>query len=141
MITSTFSPAFVTISVTSSRNHGESRLFTRVHNCVVPMSMVVATLINPARALSFSLIGMASSKLPSKMSTLGIVSGNFATIFSMCGGKKWMTRLGRKGISRKGSGAPAARGLKKSRAERTSVSVGAITGGAKSRRSRAHGEP
>ena len=40
--------------------------------------------------------------------------------FSFCGGKKWMTRLGRKGISRTGSGAPTASGLKKSRGLRTS---------------------
>lgn len=53
------------------------------------------------------------------MSTVGIVSGSLDTIFSLWGGKKWITRLGRKGISRTGSGAPAASGLKKSLAERT----------------------
>ena len=53
------------------------------------------------------------------MSTVGMISGSFATIFSFCGGKKWMTRLGRNGISRSGSGAPTASGLKKSLGLRT----------------------
>ena len=46
------------------------------------------------------------------------MSGSFATIFGFDGGKKWMTRDGRKGISRSGAGAPTARGRKKSLAER-----------------------
>jgi hypothetical protein len=53
------------------------------------------------------------------MSTVGMMSPNLATIFSLEGGKKWIIRLGRKGISRTGSGAPTARGLKKSLALRT----------------------
>ncbi len=91
----------------------------RVHNWVLPMSWVLATFTRPARAASLSAIGMASSRLPSRMSTMGMVSGSFATTFSFWGGKKWMTRLGRNGISRTGSGAPTARGLKKSRGLRT----------------------
>jgi hypothetical protein len=43
-----------------------------------------------------------------------------ATIFGFDGGKKWIIRLGRNGISRTGSGAPTAKGLKKSRGLRTS---------------------
>jgi hypothetical protein len=57
------------------------------------------------------------------MSTAGMTSGNFATTLSMCGGKKWMTRLGRDGISRHGAGAPTASGLKKSLALRTQQRV------------------
>ncbi len=53
------------------------------------------------------------------MSTVGMTSGSLATTFSSCGGKKWITLLGRKGISRSGSGAPIASGLKKSLALRT----------------------
>ena len=79
------------------------------------MSTVRATFTSPARAASLSAIGMASSRLPRRMSTVGMISGSFDTSFSFCGGKKWITRLGRKGISRTGSGAPTASGLKKSR--------------------------
>ena len=38
------------------------------------------------------------------MSTVGTISGSLATTLSFCGGKKWMTRLGRNGISRSGAG-------------------------------------
>ena len=57
------------------------------------------------------------------MSTVGTTSGSLATTLSMCGGKKWMTRLGRNGISRTAAGAPTASGLKKSRALRTNARV------------------
>lgn len=50
---------------------------------------------------------------------MGTISGSFDTSLSLCGGKKWITRLGRNGISRTGSGAPTASGLKKSRGLRT----------------------
>jgi len=42
-------------------------------------------------------------------------SGSFAAIFSFDGSKKWIIREGVNGISRTGSGAPSARGFKKSR--------------------------
>jgi hypothetical protein len=42
------------------------------------------------------------------------MSGTFAAIFSFEASKKWIIREGGKGISRTGSGAPRARGLKKS---------------------------
>ena len=42
-------------------------------------------------------------------------SGSFAAIFSFDGSKKWIMRDGLTGISRTGSGAPMASGLKKSR--------------------------
>jgi hypothetical protein len=42
------------------------------------------------------------------------MSGTFAAIFALLGSKKWIARLGRAGISRSGSGAPTASGLKKS---------------------------
>ena len=64
----------------------------------------VPTSTRPARAASLSAIGMASSRLPSRMSTVGTMSGSLATILSFCGGKKWITRLGRNGISRSGCG-------------------------------------
>ena len=60
------------------------------------------------------------------MSTAGAISGTFATIFSLEKSRKWIIREGLNGISRAGSGAPIARGLKKSRGLRRgapSVSV------------------
>ena len=104
MMTSSLSPTSATSVVMSSRPHGESRLLTRVHSWVSPMSTERATLTRPARAASLSAIGIASSRLPSRMSTVGTTSGNLATTLSICGGKKWMTRLGRNGISRNGAG-------------------------------------
>ena len=50
-------------------------------------------------------------------------SGSFAAILGLLGSKKWMTRDGAIGISRTGSGAPSARGLKKSRGLRIAASV------------------
>ena len=47
------------------------------------------------------------------------MSGTLATIFGLWGGRKWMTRDGRNGISRTGSGAPIASGRKKSFGGRT----------------------
>ena len=49
------------------------------------------------------------------MSTVGAMSGTLATIFSLEKSRKWIIREGLNGISRSGSGAPMARGLKKSR--------------------------
>ena len=49
------------------------------------------------------------------MSTVGAMSGTFATIFSLEKSRKWIIREGLKGISRTGSGASIASGLKKSR--------------------------
>jgi hypothetical protein len=46
-------------------------------------------------------------------------SGSFPRIFGFDAGKKWIMRLARTGISRNGSGAPTASGLKKSLGERT----------------------
>ena len=54
------------------------------------------------------------------MSTVGAMSGTFATIFGLEPGKKWITRDGGKGISLTGSGAPTASGRKKSLALRIS---------------------
>ena len=48
------------------------------------------------------------------MSTVGAMSGTLATIFSLEKSRKWIIRDGRTGISRTGSGASMARGLKKS---------------------------
>ncbi len=49
------------------------------------------------------------------MSTFGAMSGIFSTIFSFEKSRKWIIRDGLNGISRAGSGASIARGLKKSR--------------------------
>ncbi len=49
------------------------------------------------------------------MSVLVAMSGTLATIFSFEKSKKWIIRDGVTGISRSGSGAPMASGLKKSR--------------------------
>ena len=120
MITSSLSPISETSVTRSSSPHGESRLLTRVHNCVSPRSTVLAAAISPARAASLSLAGIASSRLPSSTSTVGAMSGSLATTLAFCGGKKWIIRLGRNGISRSGSGAPTASGRKKSLGLRTS---------------------
>ena len=48
------------------------------------------------------------------MSTVGAMSGTFATIFSFEKSRKWIIREGLNGISRTGSGASIASGLKKS---------------------------
>ena len=50
------------------------------------------------------------------------MSGTFATIFSLEKSKKWIIREGLNGISRAGSGASMASGLKKSRGLRKCVS-------------------
>src|SRR4051794_17355861 len=58
---------------------------------------------------------MASSRLPSSTSAFVARSGSLPTIFSLLGSKKWIIREGVTGISVTGSGAPTARGLRKSR--------------------------
>ena len=49
------------------------------------------------------------------MSVFVAMSGALATIFSLEKSRKWIIRDGLTGISRSGSGAPIASGLKKSR--------------------------
>src|SRR5450631_379067 len=115
MITSSLLPISPTSSVRSSSTHGEASSFTRVHRAVSPRSISRPTLIRPARAASLRSTGTASSRLPSRMSTVGAMSGTLATIFSFEKSRKWIIRDGLKGISRAGSGAPMARGLRKSR--------------------------
>jgi hypothetical protein len=46
------------------------------------------------------------------------MDGTLAAIFSLPGSKKWIILDGRTGISRSGSGAPTASGVKKSFGER-----------------------
>ena len=121
MITSRASPASVTAATRSSRTHGESSELTRVHSWVSGWSQSLAISTSPARAFSFSEAGMASSRLASSTSTVGAMSGTLPTIFGLCGGRKWMTRDGRNGMSRTGSGAPIASGRKKSFGGRTSA--------------------
>src|SRR5215212_5877676 len=115
MITLSCAPISVTSCVRSSSTHGLSRLFTRVHSCVSPNSTSLPTRIRPARAASLRSAGIASSRLPSRMSAWLAMSGTLAAIFSLEASKKWIIRDGGKGISRAGSGAPIASGLRKSR--------------------------
>src|SRR3954447_7787730 len=114
IITSRRSPISVTTCVMSSSTHGDSSALTRVHSWVSPSSISLPTRTSPSRAASLRSTGIASSRLPSRMSTVGAMSGTFATIFSLEKSRKWIIREGRTGISRAGSGASMARGLKKS---------------------------
>src|SRR4051812_23067799 len=114
IMTSSRSPISPTTCVMSSSTHGDSSAFTRVHSCVSPSSISLPTVISPSRAASLRSTGTASSRLPRRMSTVGAMSGTFATIFSLEKSRKWIIREGLTGISRSGSGASRARGLKKS---------------------------
>src|SRR5439155_14571554 len=70
---------------------------------------------SPSRASTFLSAGIASSRLPSRMSVFWAISGSLAAIFAFEGSKKWITRDGFTGISGGGVGAPMASGLPKSR--------------------------
>src|SRR5919204_1469084 len=113
--TSSLSPISDTTVVMSSSTQGDSSAFTRVQSWVSPSSISLPTRTRPSRAASLRSTGMASSRLPSRMSTVGAMSGTFATIFSLEKSRKWIIREGLTGISRSGSGASMASGLKKSR--------------------------
>src|SRR3954463_15707460 len=115
MTTSSLSPISVTRVVRSSRHQGLSSELTRVQSGGSPRSASLPTFTSPARAASLRSAGMASSRLPSRMSACLAISGAFAAIFSLLGSKKWIIRDGLNGISRTGSGAPMARGFRKSR--------------------------
>src|SRR6478735_1320773 len=115
MTTSSRSPISATSWVMSSSIHGDSSALTRVHSAVEPRSISRPTRIRPSRAASLRSIGIASSRLPSRMSVFVAMSAALATIFSLEKSRKWIIRDGLNGISRSGSGAPMASGLKKSR--------------------------
>src|SRR3954469_19212277 len=115
MTTSRRSPISLTRRVMSSSIQGDSRAFTRVHSAVAPRSISRPTRTRPSRAASLRSIGIASSRLPSRMSVFVAMSGALATIFSLEKSRKWIIREGRTGTSVTGSGAPMARGLRKSR--------------------------
>ena len=66
----------------SSSTQGLSRLLTRVHSDVSPRSASRATRISPSRAASLRSTGIASSRLPSRMSVWRAMSGALAAIFS-----------------------------------------------------------
>src|SRR5829696_701725 len=112
--TSSRSPMESTSCVRSSSTHGLSSALTRVQSCVSPSSISEPTRINPSRAASLRSTGIASSRLPSRMSTWGAISGALATIFSFEKSRKWIILDGLNGISASGSGAPIASGFKKS---------------------------
>ncbi len=71
--------------------------------------------MKPSRAASLRSTGIASSRLPSRMSVCWAICGALAAIFSFEKSRKWIIREGPKGISVAGSGAPMARGFVKSR--------------------------
>jgi len=87
----------------------------RVQNCVGPKSVSRPIVTRPSREISLFSAFTASSRLPSSTSTCFAMSGILAAIFALLGSKKWIMREGLNGISVTGSGAPTARGLKKSR--------------------------
>ena len=113
--TSSRSPISATSCVRSSSTHGDSSEFTRVHSDVCPRSISRPTRIRPSRAASLRSAGIASSRLPSRMSVFVAMSAALATIFSFEKSRKWIIREGLTGISRSGSGAPSASGSKKER--------------------------
>src|SRR5919112_4241500 len=115
MTTSRRSPISPTTCVRSSSTHGDSSAFTRVQSAVWPRSISLPTRMSPSRAASLRSTGTASSRLPSRMSVFVAMSAALATIFSLEKSRKWIIRDGLNGISASGSGAPMARGLKKSR--------------------------
>src|SRR5215211_3059799 len=129
--TSGRSPISETTRVRSSSIHGLSRAFTRVQRAVSPRSISRPTVMRPSRAASLRSTGTASSRLPSKMSTCGATSGALATILSFEKSRKWIIREGFTGISRSGSGAPIASGLKKSLGLRMGMRNLAAPGGTK----------
>src|SRR3954447_2235259 len=142
IITSSLCPISVTIVVMSSSTHGDSRALTRVHSWVSPSWMSRPTVTSPARAASLRSTGTASSRLPSRMSTVGAMSGTLATIFSLEKSRKWIIRDGTTGIAGSGSGAPIASGWKKARGLRMGRETGAppVNGGARMAGSRAMSE-
>jgi hypothetical protein len=114
MITSSCSPISVTSSVRSSRTHGLSRELTRVQRVVALRSEPLTVSMKPRRAASLRSTGIASSRFPSKTSVWVAISGAFDAIFSFEKSRKWIIRCGLTGISRGGSGASIASGLKNS---------------------------
>src|SRR5215210_1916337 len=114
MITSSWSPISATKVVRSSSTHGESRALTRVQRAVWPRSVSLPAFTRPARAASLRSTGIASSRLPSRMSVFCAMSPALPTIFSLEKSRKWIILEGVKGISAWGVGAPWQRGLKKS---------------------------
>ena len=116
-------PALVTISVTSSRNHGLFSGFTRVHRpvpCFFQSSMLAISMA-PARAWILASAGMASSRLARMTSTFAAISGVLERTFSLWPGTKWIMRSSFTGSSRAGSGAPIASGLKNWRGVRVLI--------------------
>src|SRR6266404_3402212 len=122
IMTESRSPMPPTSVVMSSSAHGESRLLTRVQSGVSPKSTSRPICTRPSRAAIFLSAGIASSRLPRRMSAVRASSGSFANIFGLLGSKKWIIRDGRTGISVTGAGAPIASGLKKSRGLRITPS-------------------
>ena len=107
----------------SSSIHGDSSALTRVHSAVEPRSISRPTRMSPSRAASLRSIGIASSRLPSRMSVFVAMSAALATIFSLEKSRKWIIREGRSGISASGAGAPMASGLRKSRGLRMAGTI------------------
>src|SRR3954464_3164214 len=142
MTTDSLSPISPTSCSRSSRTQGDSRALTRVHSAVPPSPVSFPTRMRPARAASLRSTGTASSRFPSRMSTVGAMSGTFATIFSLEKSRKWIIREGTTGISGSGSGAPIASGWKKARGLRMcrEISDPRVNGDARMAGSRAMSE-
>ena len=102
--TSSRSPIAATSWVRSSSTQGLSSELTLVQSWVSPSSISEPTRISPSRAASFRSTGMASSRLPSRMSTCGAMSGALATIFSFEKSRKWIVLKSLTGASPIGSG-------------------------------------
>src|SRR5919106_7006210 len=90
-----------------------STLGTMITSSRSPISPT--TRVRSSRAASLRSTGMASSRLPSSTSVWRAMSGALAAILSFEKSRKWIMREGVTGISRRGSGASMASGLKKSR--------------------------
>ena len=100
----------------SSSTHGRlERVDARPQRGRAEVDRRARRAIRPSRAASLRSIGIASSRLPSRMSVLVAMSAALATIFSLEKSRKWIIREGRNGISASGAGAPMASGLRKSR--------------------------
>ena len=86
---------------------------TRVHKRRLAEVDLLADFDQPLAAATLRSAGTASSRLPSRTSTVGAISGTLAAIFSLLGSKKWIIREGLNGTSRGGAGRADRKGLSK----------------------------
>ena len=120
MITSSRSPTSVTAATRSSSPHGESSELTRVHSWVSGVVPGLADLDQPGAGVL--LLGRRHGVLEVGQQHVDgrrDASAPWRPSSGCDAGRKWITRDGRNGISRTGSGAPIASGRKKSFGGRT----------------------